>query len=62
MRDYKKLLTLISEYPDSSNEFLLNSSGVETDMSNEQVTLEMRALNALRNADPQLRQNIQRCM
>ena len=62
MRDYKKLLKLIEEYPEKSNEFLLNSSGSAPEMSQEQVSLEMKALNALRSVSPELRSNIQKCL
>ena len=61
MRNYEKLLNSIEKYPESTNEFLLNSSGEEPGMSQEKLALENRALTAVRKADPEIRRILLAC-
>ena len=54
MRDKAKLLILIRDNPEASNEYLLNSSGYNPNMSIEELALENRCINALKKEDASL--------
>ena len=62
MRDYKKLLNMIEEEPERSNEYLLNSSGAEPGMSQERIYMENKALTAIKNANQEIRNQIKNCL
>ena len=51
MRDNKKLLNLIINNPDASNEYLLNTAGSNPNMSIQELGLENRCISALKKED-----------
>lgn len=51
MRDIKKLMELIKNEPNKTNEYILNSSGTVKGMSPEEVKLEDRSLTVIRKLD-----------
>ena len=52
MRDLSKMMDMIIEKPDSTNEYILNSAGLKQGMSTEEVLLENACLNAIRKLSP----------
>ena len=52
MRDYEKMMSLINAHPDKSNEYILNSSGLNPGMSCDEAGLEYESLSKLRGLSP----------
>ena len=53
MRDYKKVMDMIIQHPESSNEFILNSAGAAPGMSVSEVKIENESLRAIRTLSPE---------